>query len=68
MLHQRMTNISAPISHTKINSFDTAPKKLLSPDARLRPDRFALEEGDMAKSGAEKSRLECGFLLSCVGL
>uniref|UniRef100_A0A0A9ABE4 Oxysterol-binding protein n=1 Tax=Arundo donax TaxID=35708 RepID=A0A0A9ABE4_ARUDO len=42
----------------KINSFDTAPKKLLSSDSRLRPDRYALEKGDMSKSGAEKSRLE----------
>jgi len=42
----------------KINSFDTAPKKLLPSDSRLRPDRYALEKGDMSKSGAEKSRLE----------
>nr|CAB3496356.1 unnamed protein product [Digitaria exilis] len=42
----------------KINSFDTAPKKLLASDSRLRPDRYALEKGDMSKSGAEKSRLE----------
>jgi len=41
----------------KINSFDTAPKKLLSSDSRLRPDRYALEMGDMSKSGFEKSRL-----------
>ncbi|KAJ4893205.1 Oxysterol-binding protein-related protein 3B [Raphanus sativus] len=27
----------------KINSFDTAPKKLLPSDSRLRPDRYALE-------------------------
>lgn len=40
----------------KINSFDTAPKKLLASDSRLRPDRFALEKGDMSKSGSEKSR------------
>ena len=40
----------------KINSFDTAPKKLLASDSRLRPDRYALEKGDMSKSGAEKSR------------
>jgi hypothetical protein len=40
----------------KINSFDTAPKKLLASDSRLRPDRYALEEGDMSKSGTEKSR------------
>ncbi|ONL96550.1 Oxysterol-binding protein-related protein 3B [Zea mays] len=37
----------------KINSFDTAPKKLLASDSRLRPDRYALEKGDMSKSGAE---------------
>jgi hypothetical protein len=40
----------------KLNSFDTAPKKLLPSDSRLRPDRYALEKGDMSKSGAEKSR------------
>ena len=40
----------------KINSFDTAPKKLLPSDSRLRPDRYALEMGDMSKSGYEKSR------------
>jgi len=42
----------------KINSFDTAPKNLLPSDSRLRPDRYALEMGDMSKSSAEKSRLE----------
>ncbi|KAG4145401.1 hypothetical protein ERO13_D05G095040v2 [Gossypium hirsutum] len=42
----------------KINSFDTAPKKLLASDSRLRPDRFALEKGDLSKAGSEKSRLE----------
>ncbi|CAN7113314.1 unnamed protein product [Brassica rapa subsp. narinosa] len=42
----------------KINSFDTAPKKLLPSDSRLRPDRFALEMGDMSKSGYEKSSME----------
>lgn len=42
----------------KINSFDTAPKKLLSSDSRLRPDRAALEEGDLSKAGNEKSSLE----------
>ncbi|KAL1200559.1 Oxysterol-binding protein-related protein 3A [Cardamine amara subsp. amara] len=42
----------------KINSFDTAPKKLLSSDSRLRPDRYTLEMGDMSKSGFEKSSLE----------
>ncbi|CAI8616580.1 unnamed protein product [Vicia faba] len=42
----------------KINSFDTAPRKLLASDSRLRPDRYALEMGDLSKSGAEKSSLE----------
>ncbi|XP_062003546.1 oxysterol-binding protein-related protein 3A-like [Rosa rugosa] len=42
----------------KINSFDTAPKKLLASDSRLRPDRFALEQGDIPKAGFEKSSLE----------
>ncbi|CAL5388301.1 unnamed protein product [Camellia sinensis] len=42
----------------KINSLDTAPKKLLASDSRLRPDRYALEKGDLPKAGSEKSRLE----------
>ncbi|CAN6442710.1 unnamed protein product [Victoria cruziana] len=42
----------------KINNFDTAPKSLLASDSRLRPDRYALEMGDLAKAGAEKSSLE----------
>ncbi|XP_050211403.1 oxysterol-binding protein-related protein 3B-like [Mercurialis annua] len=42
----------------KINSFDTAPKKLLASDSRLRPDRYALEKGDIGKAGHEKSSLE----------
>jgi len=42
----------------KINSFDTAPKKLLASDSRLRPDRYALEMGDLPKAGAQKSSLE----------
>lgn len=46
----------------KINSFDTSPKMLLASDSRLRPDRFALEMGDLSKSGAEKSR----FVYSCI--
>jgi len=41
----------------KLNSFDTAPRNLLASDSRLRPDRFALEMGDLSKSGTEKSRL-----------
>jgi hypothetical protein len=40
----------------KINSFDTAPRKLLASDSRLRPDRYALERSDLSKAGAEKSR------------
>jgi hypothetical protein len=40
----------------KINNFDTAPRKLLASDSRLRPDRYALERGDLSKAGAEKSR------------
>jgi len=47
----------------KINSFDTAPRKLLASDSRLRPDRYALEMGDLSKSGAEKSRF---FTLSFI--
>ncbi|OVA16525.1 Oxysterol-binding protein [Macleaya cordata] len=42
----------------KINSLDTAPRKLLASDSRLRPDRYALEKGDLSKSGSEKSSLE----------
>ncbi|KAI3835962.1 hypothetical protein MKX03_012304 [Papaver bracteatum] len=42
----------------KINSLDTAPRKLLASDSRLRPDRYALEKGDLSKAGAEKSSLE----------
>ncbi|KAF9679927.1 hypothetical protein SADUNF_Sadunf06G0066600 [Salix dunnii] len=42
----------------KLNSFDTAPKKLLASDSRLRPDRYALEQGDLSKAGYEKSSLE----------
>lgn len=42
----------------KINSFETAPSKLLESDSRLRPDRHALEKGDLSKAAAEKSSLE----------
>ncbi|KAF5192569.1 Oxysterol-binding family protein [Thalictrum thalictroides] len=42
----------------KINSFDTAPKNMLSSDARLRPDRNALQKGDLSKAAAEKTSLE----------
>lgn len=49
----------------KINSFDTAPRKLLASDSRLRPDRLALEKGDLSKAGSGKSRslsLSAAFL------
>eukprot|EP00850_Spirogloea_muscicola_P013393 SM000090S24355 [mRNA] locus=s90:517932:520825:- [translate_table: standard] len=42
----------------KLNSYDTAPRGLLPSDSRLRPDRSALEAGDMNKAGIEKARLE----------
>ncbi|KAG2690575.1 hypothetical protein I3760_09G193700 [Carya illinoinensis] len=42
----------------KLNSFDTAPNKVLESDSRLRPDRYALEKGDLSQAGFEKSRLE----------
>ncbi|KAL8263538.1 hypothetical protein R6Q59_021668 [Mikania micrantha] len=42
----------------KVNSFSTAPKKLFPSDSRLRPDRYALEMGDLSKAGLEKSILE----------
>lgn len=42
----------------KVNSFGTAPSKLLASDSRLRPDRMALENGDLSKAGSEKSCLE----------
>uniref|UniRef100_A0A7I4BDT2 Oxysterol-binding protein n=1 Tax=Physcomitrium patens TaxID=3218 RepID=A0A7I4BDT2_PHYPA len=41
-----------------INSFDTAPQGLLPSDSRLRPDRYALEMGDMSKAGSDKTSLE----------
>jgi hypothetical protein len=37
----------------------------------LRPDRYALEKGDMSKSGAEKSRyfpLLASLLYVCIGI
>lgn len=40
----------------KLNSFETAPKRFLASDSRIRPDRYALEKGDLSKAGAEKSR------------
>lgn len=42
----------------EINSFKTAPHALLQSDSRLRPDRYALEMGDMSKAGTEKTNLE----------
>ncbi|CAI7884260.1 unnamed protein product [Closterium sp. NIES-53] len=42
----------------KLNSFETAPPSLLPSDSRLRPDRKALEEGDLNQSASEKYRLE----------
>ncbi|KAH7372624.1 hypothetical protein KP509_17G013500 [Ceratopteris richardii] len=42
----------------KLNSFDTAPRGLLPSDSRLRPDRSALELGDLNKAGVEKTRME----------
>eukprot|EP00271_Cylindrocystis_brebissonii_P004189 TRINITY_DN1576_c0_g1_i1.p1 TRINITY_DN1576_c0_g1~~TRINITY_DN1576_c0_g1_i1.p1 ORF type:complete len:476 (-),score=111.76 TRINITY_DN1576_c0_g1_i1:1035-2462(-) len=42
----------------KMNSFETAPPGLLLSDSRLRPDRLALEHGDLHKAGVEKSKLE----------
>lgn len=49
----------------KLNSFDTAPKKLLASDSRLRPDRYALEMGDLSKSGSEKSRYITISFVTC---
>eukprot|EP00897_Mesotaenium_endlicherianum_P002073 jgi/Mesen1/1894/ME000143S00948 len=42
----------------KLNDFATAPRGLLPSDSRLRPDRLALERGDLHKAGVEKTRLE----------
>lgn len=42
----------------KLNSFDLVPKALLASDSRLRPDRAALEAGEMGKAGAAKHELE----------
>lgn len=50
----------------KINSFGTAPKKLLASDSRLRPDRYALENGDLSRAGSEKSRYLPPSLPVCV--
>ena len=49
----------------KINSFDTAPATLLASDSRLRPDRYALEQGDLSKAGSEKHRLFFSIQLVC---
>lgn len=42
----------------KLNSFELAPKALLASDSRLRPDRQALEAGEMGKAGSAKHELE----------
>lgn len=42
-------------AHT-INSFDSAPRRLLASDSRLRQDRLALERGDLSRAGTEKAR------------
>ncbi|RZC91583.1 hypothetical protein C5167_027646 [Papaver somniferum] len=42
----------------KVNSFDTAPRQMLASDSRLRPDRYALEKGDLSKVSHQKNRLE----------
>ena len=42
-------------AHT-VNSFDSAPPRLLASDSRLRPDRYALENGDLSRAGTEKAR------------
>ncbi|KAG8496392.1 hypothetical protein CXB51_007603 [Gossypium anomalum] len=56
LLLQKMTNFKYTYFAHKIKSFDTAPKNLLASESHLRPDRFALERGDLSKAGAEKSR------------
>ena len=47
-----------------LNSFDSAPHRFLASDSRLRPDRQALEKGDLSKAGFEKSRYLSMFLLN----
>lgn len=42
----------------RLNSFELAPKALLASDSRLRPDRVALEAGEMGKAGSAKHELE----------
>ncbi|MCL7038205.1 hypothetical protein MKW94_006799 [Papaver nudicaule] len=42
----------------KLNSFATAPRKMLASDSRLRPDRCALEKGDLSKVSREKTSIE----------
>lgn len=46
----------------QVNSFESAPAGLLPSDSRLRPDRYALEMGDMNKAGSEKSRYLLGLV------
>ncbi|XP_026400693.1 oxysterol-binding protein-related protein 3B-like, partial [Papaver somniferum] len=45
------------LSH-KVNSLDTAPRQMLASDSRLRPDRYALEKGELSKVSKEKNILE----------
>ncbi|KAG5376331.1 hypothetical protein IGI04_040927 [Brassica rapa subsp. trilocularis] len=45
----------------KINSFDTAPSKLLASDSRLRPVRYALEQADLSKD-----TLRIGFCINII--
>ncbi|KAI3839921.1 hypothetical protein MKX03_025186 [Papaver bracteatum] len=47
----------------KINSFDTAPRQMLASDSRLRPDRYALEKGDLSKVRHEKNSFEMSPML-----
>lgn len=46
----------------QVNSFESAPAGLLPSDSRLRPDRYALEMGDMNKAASEKSRYLLGLV------
>lgn len=41
-----------------LNKFDSAPRNMLASDARLRPDRQALDDGEMGKAGSAKHELE----------
>lgn len=46
----------------ELNSFKTAPQGLLASDSRLRPDRYALEMGDLGKAGTDKTRYRFSLL------